>query len=76
MPKARYRIIKRSYTYEGKVYTSFIPQHRSWLFGWSCYEHYEGTTPMTTTFVTLADAERFLKEENEGIEEVVVKEYI
>jgi hypothetical protein len=76
MPKARYRIIKRSYTYKGKVHTSYIPQHRSWLFGWSYYEHYEGTTPMTTQFGTLADAERFLKEENEGIEEVVVKEYI
>lgn len=76
MPRARYRIIKRSYTYNGIVHTSYIPQHRWLFFFWSCYEHFEGTTPMTTQFGTLAEAERFLKEEDEGIEEVVVTKFI
>lgn len=75
MPRARYRIIKQSYTFQGKVYTSYIPQHRWLFFFWSYYEHFEGTTPMVTEFKTLADAERFLKEEKEGIEETVVKEF-
>ena len=74
MSNARYRIIKRSYTYQGKVYTSYIPQHRT-LFFWSDYEHFEGTTPMITQFNSLEDAERFLKEEEEGIKETVVKEF-
>lgn len=76
MKRARYRIIKRSYTYKGIVHTSYIPQHRSLFFFWSCYEHFEGTTPMTTQFGTLAEAEQFLKEEDEGIEEVVVTKFI
>lgn len=75
MNRARYRIIKRSYTYQGIVHTSYIPQHRWLFFFWSDYEHYEGTTPMITSFGTLEDAERFLKEEDAGIQETVVKEF-
>lgn len=76
MTRSRYRIIERSYIYNGVIHVSYIPQHRSLWFFWSCYEHFEGTTPMTTTFKTLAEAERFLKEENEGIKEITVKEFI